>query len=67
MRKTPLPACSVCRTAKHVVAQGSVEITYVCTRCGGLFDDTPNEGGDVFSDPSKRMERAEARRERRRR
>jgi hypothetical protein len=23
--------------------------------CGGLFDTTPSEGGDVHADPSKRM------------
>jgi DNA-directed RNA polymerase subunit RPC12/RpoP len=35
---------------------------YVCSHCGTEFDDNPNEGGDYSADPSKRMERAEARR-----
>lgn len=35
---------------------------YRCPNCGGQFDDDPDEGGDYFDDPAKRLEREEARR-----
>lgn len=44
--------------------------TFKCGRCGGMFDNDPDEGGTHYSDPSKRLERAEderARRQQRRR
>lgn len=32
---------------------------YFCEVCKCQFDDSPDEGGDFFSDPSKRLERQE--------
>lgn len=57
------PNCGRRKTVRVVAAdKGGSE--YFCSHCGTHFDDNPNEGGDVYADPSKRMERAEARRDR---
>ena len=37
---------------------------YRCGRCGGVFDDTPDEGGDFFEDPTRRAEIEDERRAR---
>lgn len=39
---------------------------YKCLRCGGLFDNEPDEGGDYGHRPEARLMREEAARERRR-
>lgn len=57
------PPCPCCKTNKHVELNG--RDAYFCGKCSSLFDFEPNEGGDYFSDPSKRMERAEERAQRR--
>jgi len=44
--------CPFCRS-KKVAEHG--HRTYVCARCNAWFDDDPDEGGDYFSDPTKRM------------
>lgn len=55
-----LPPCPVCRTAKKVVAVGSVGDMFKCTRCGGLFDTEPDEGGTHSNwNPAERLEREE--------
>lgn len=54
-----MPPCPRCNTNKKVRANGG---RYWCDRCNGLFDDDPDEGGSYFSDPSKRLERQEERR-----
>jgi tRNA(Ile2) C34 agmatinyltransferase TiaS len=54
-----LPPCPVCKTNKRVEANGRNE--YVCLKCGGHFDNDPDEGGTHYSDPSKRMEKQEQR------
>lgn len=56
--KPTLPPCPVCKTAKQVSRAGEF---YRCGKCGGFFDDTPNEGSDVHADPSRRMELQERR------
>ena len=58
-----VPPCPLCRTAVDVVTIGTLE--FRCNRCRGLFDNQPNEGGDYFADPSKRLERQEEHRGRR--
>jgi hypothetical protein len=52
----PMPPCPVCKTSLHVNKIGLTGETFHCGRCGGLFDPSPDEGGDFFSDPSKRLE-----------
>lgn len=47
-----LPRCPACN-GKSEHAKGG---NYRCTRCGGLHDGLPNEGGTHYADPSKRME-----------
>ena len=53
------PPCPVCNTAKHVVPHDGD--AFYCGKCHGCFDAEPDEGGDYFSDPSKRLERVEER------
>lgn len=36
-----------------------------CTHCKALFDEDENEGGDYFTDPTRRLELAEEREARR--
>ena len=48
------PRCIQCGSRKAVE---KLVDTYHCTRCGAWFDDDPDEGGDFWADPSKRMER----------
>lgn len=39
---------------------------FKCSKCGGLFDSTPDEGGDYGNRPEVRIEREERALERRR-
>lgn len=66
MSKLKLPPCPACGTAKQAIAVGVSGEVFHCCKCGGNFDTTdPNEGGDYDDrDPSRRMEREEARRNR---
>lgn len=57
--KPTLPPCPRCNRRQSVVAQGEL---FWCTNCRGLFDDQPDEGGSHYDDPSKRLEKQEARR-----
>ena len=60
--KTPRSPC--CNSPG--IAQGTSGF-YACKRCGGLFDDDPEEGGDYHSrDVSRRIERNERKKTRRR-
>jgi ribosomal protein L37AE/L43A len=54
------PACPGCGRRKSVVRAGDL---FKCTKCGALFDDDPDEGGD-YSDrnPAARIDRMERRR-----
>lgn len=59
----PLPPCPVCRTAKEVSAHGERNL-FVCHRCKGLFDDSPDEGSDYADHrPDIRIEREERRKQ----
>ncbi len=60
--QNPLPQCPVCGTNKGAKAQSGY---FRCGKCGGLYDDKPLEGGDVYADPSRRMELQERQRQRR--
>ena len=40
----------------------SASAIYWCEHCRCQFDDEPDEGGSHFSDPSKRLERADEQR-----
>lgn len=53
------PPCPVCKNNDHVEPNGLDG--YVCCKCKGLFDNEPDEGGDYFTDPAKRLERSENR------
>lgn len=51
------PHCPLCRTESNVrKLSGGL---FFCTRCRNQFDSTPDEGGDYFGDPARRMERQE--------
>lgn len=67
--KTQKPACPRCQNrSQRSILQ--IADTYKCGRCGAMYDNDPDEGGTHYSDPSKRLERAEderARRQQRRR
>ena len=60
-----IPPCPVCRTNKHANARAGGD--FYCSKCGGLFDDKPDEGVD-FSDHNAavRLEREERRLQRER-
>lgn len=58
------PVCPQCRSASRVKAAGSF---WTCRKCGGFFDGDVSEGGDYFTDPTKRIENEESRQRARRR
>jgi len=59
--KKEVPPCPRCRSVADVVAQGASGY-FACRRCGGLFDDDPDEGGDYCDrDPAARLIREERR------
>lgn len=67
MKKPPLPKCPLCSSSSQVARVGVAGDQFICRRAGcGLFDDDPDEGGDYFENPSRRIELQETRRERRR-
>lgn len=53
------PQCPACKS-KQTAPAGDI---HKCLRCGGFFD-LEDDGGDYGNNPSARMEREEARRER---
>jgi hypothetical protein len=56
------PPCPQCHTNKYANAHDGDQ--FYCGKCGGIYDADPDEGGDYFRDPSKRMEAEERRRDR---
>lgn len=48
--------CPFCNHRKSVKQKADL---YFCTKCFRQFDDDPEEGGDYFADPTKRLERQE--------
>lgn len=56
-------ACPFCGKKKPAPYKGR---RFQCNGCKAVFDATPNEGSDVFADPSRRLElqEEEARRKR---
>lgn len=55
--------CPLCGgTGKRVMETAPL---FRCGRCGGFFDDDPDEGGDLSNSPQRRMEQAERAEERR--
>jgi rubredoxin len=60
-----IPKCPRCGRRKSVQPQGSCGDLFRCTKCGNVFDNDPDEGGD-YSDrnPAARMEREERRKKR---
>ncbi len=54
-----LPDCPRCRDNSLVFEDD--ERGLWCHRCKVAFDNDPNEGGDFFNDPTKRIEVREAR------
>lgn len=66
MKKPKCPTCvaaGAVEPRKHVIVINSGRL-FRCT-VHGMFDHTPNEGGDYMADPSARMELAESRAQRR--
>ena len=56
------PRCPLCGRRKSVERVGEL---FKCPCSDAFFDSAPNEGGDHFDDPTKRIERLERRRQRR--
>jgi len=58
------PACICCGARKAVMR---IADTFKCGRCGTMFDNSPDEGGD-YSDrnPAARIEREERQQDQRR-
>lgn len=56
----PDPRCPRC----HVKGVPHGDREYLCPNCKGLFDDSPDEGGDYSHNPAVRIERQERERER---
>lgn len=56
MKKTKNIRCPWCGRRKSVHDEGE---TFYCTACSRRFDSDPNEGGDYYADPSKRLEQSE--------
>ena len=55
------PACPKCRDTVRIRSlSGGL---FYCPACDAQFDKTPNEGGDYYTDPVKRIEREERLRE----
>jgi len=52
-----IPACPRCNTAKHARTNG--HRLFLCTRCGGLYDDSGDDGATPYGDPSRIAERNE--------
>lgn len=50
------PPCPSCGTSKNVKAIGISGEMWHCCRCGGDFDNDPDEGGDYGNNPTKRIE-----------
>lgn len=62
----PKPKCPRCKTSALVTVNGVSGDTAWCGRCSALFDAVdPNEGSNVFNDPTKRIEVMEAARAKR--
>ena len=60
-----VPPCPRCRTAKQSTRHDGD--MYYCSRCGGLYDNDPDEGGDYSArNPGIRIEREERAREQQR-
>ena len=58
-RKPPCPRCG--NSSQKSLSQ--IADTFKCDKCGAMYDDDPEEGGDYFADPSRRMELGESRRQ----
>lgn len=51
--KSKHPRCPLCGGKSQEAKGGGFQCT--APLCGGFFDSKPNEGGDVWADPSRRM------------
>ena len=58
-----LPDCPSCASNKAVYEEPT---GYWCTTCQKAFDDDPDEGGDYYTDPTRRLELADEREKRKR-
>lgn len=54
-----IPLCPWCHNRRYVYEDG--DRNYFCARCKRIFDDDPDEGGDFFTDPTRRSEKMEQR------
>ena len=59
-----MPDCIRCHDNRSVYHDG--DRNYFCTACKIAFDDDPDEAGDYYTDPTRRIEREEKRATRRR-
>lgn len=60
MPKQVIPPCPRCNTAKKSTVAGLTGDTFHCGRCGGLYDNEPDEGGSHSDrNPAARLERQE--------
>lgn len=49
-----VPKCPAC--GHRGKPQGVTKEVFWCDYCGGLYDNEPEEGGDFYTDPSRRLE-----------
>ena len=63
-KQNAMPPCPLCGQSKDVVGNISMDL-FRCTKCGATFD-TEDDGGNFFTDPTKRLEIADERRHQRR-
>lgn len=59
-----MPPCPLCKS-KKVIKSG--DRNFFCTRCKATFDDASDEGGDYFTDPTRRAELVDEAEQRRKR
>lgn len=55
-----------CPRCKRPQRLRTPDALYKCDGCGGLFDGEASEGGDYYSDPSRRLEKQEQRQQQQR-
>lgn len=60
-----LPRCVRCHDNRSVYEDGDRQ--YYCRLCKIVFDDEPDEAGDYYTDPTRRIQREEQRAAARRR
>ena len=59
MKDNCTPNCPMCGNARHVRPNG--DRLFYCTACGGLYDDSGDDGTIGYGDPARIAEKREQR------